>query len=173
MKTKAFKVFLKDGRISGILYPTMQEAFKAHGLKNILRVDEVYVGNANKSSVIPSKDTALIISMRSEEDLKISLDCGYAVTYNCPSAQKIYTGMHYLETSLNTILEGKLVKLARYDKKIHHHWKGPGLHPDKEWKWAIFHKDSQIISREEAENKYGRISGVQGGIGYHKIATSS
>jgi hypothetical protein len=171
VKNKAFKVFLKDGRIPDILYSTMQEAFKTHGLKNILRVDEVAVGKANKSSVMPSKDMALVISMRSEKDLKISLDCGYAVTYNCPSAQKIYDGMSYLETSENSVLEGKLLKLTKYDKLIHHHWKGPGLHPDKEWKWAIFHKDAQIISREEAEKKYGKISGVQGGIGYHNIGS--
>ncbi len=96
------------------------------------------VGKANKSSLKPSKDMALVISMRSEEDLKISLDCGYAVTYNCPSAQKIFDGLSYLETSEKSVLEGKLFKLTQYDKLIHHHWKGPGLHPDKDVEMGYF-----------------------------------
>ena len=45
-------------------------------------------------------------------------------------------------------------------------WKGPGFKPDKIWKWAIFHSNAKIITREEAEAKYGKIPGVQGGIGY-------
>jgi hypothetical protein len=170
MKNTAFKVYLKDGRIPETLFSTIQEAFKVHGVKNILRVDEVPVGKGNKTIIAPNKDLALVISMRSEQDLHISLDCGYAVTYNCPSYKKIYPGMPYFETSEKWVLEGKILKLARYDKLIHHHWKGPGLHPEKEWKWSIFHTQSVIISRDEAEAKYGKFSGVQGGIGYHDVS---
>lgn len=171
MNNKAFKITLHDGRVIDKLFPTLQDAIKELGVKNIKKVEEV---NIKKSStaVTPSKDSALVISMRSEEDLQLSLSCGYAVTYNCPASNRIFPGMKYFETSENTVLEGEIVKLAKYDSLVHHHWKGPGFKPDKVWKWAIFHKNSKIITKEEAEAKYGKIPGVQGGIGYLDLSKS-
>jgi len=165
MNNKAFKITLKEGQVSEKLFATVQDAIKEFGVKNIAKIDEV---NIKKSSVTiaPSRDTALVISMRSEEDLKLSMVCKYAVTYNCPSYKRIFPGMKYFETSEKFVLEGEIVKLAKYDSLVHHHWKGPGLRPDRVWKWAIFHKNSKIISREEAESIYGKMPGVQGGIGY-------
>ena len=171
MNNKAFKITLKEGQVSEKLFATVQDAIKEFGVKNIAKIDEV---NIKKSStaVAPSRDTALVISMRSEDDLKLSLDCKYAVTYNCPSYKRIFPGMKYFETSENFVLEGEIVKLAKYDSLVHHHWKGPGLRPDRVWKWAIFHKNSKIISREEAESIYGKMPGVQGGIGYIDLSKS-
>ena len=171
MNNKAFKITLQDGRVIDKYFSTVQDAIKELGLKNIKKVDEVSIKKTN-ASVIPAKDTALVISMRSEDDLKLSLSCGYAVTYNCPSYKRIFPGMKYFETSEHHVLEGEIVKLAKYDSLLHHHWKGPGFKPDKVWKWAIFHKNSKIISKEEAEAKYGKIPGVQGGIGYLDLSKS-
>ena len=83
-----------------------------------------------------------------------------------------FVGMKYFETSDNFVLEGEIVKLSKYDSILHHHWEGPGFRPDKVWKWAIFHKNSTIITKEEAEAKYGKIPGVQGGIGYLDFSKS-
>lgn len=163
MNNKALKITLHDGRVIDKYYSTLQDAIRELGLKNIKKVDEVTI---KKSRVVPSKDSALVISMRSDEDLQLSLSCGYAVTYNCPASNRIFPGMKYFETSENNVLEAVIVKLAKYDSLVHHHWKGPGFRPNRTWKWAIFHNNSRIISREEAESIYGKMPGVQGGIGY-------
>ena len=151
MNNKGFKITLHDGRVIDKYFATLQDAIKELGLKNIKKADEVTIKKSS-AAVAPSKDSALVISMRSEEDLQLSLSCGYAVTYNCPASSRIFPGMKYFETSENTVLEGEIVKLAKYDSLVHHHWKGLGFKPSKTWKWAIFHKNSKIISREEAES---------------------
>ena len=171
MNNKAFKITLQDGRVIDKYFSTVQDAIKELGVKNIKKVDEVTIKKSN-TTVVPAKDSALVISMRSDNDLQLSLSCCYAVTYNCPSYKRIFPGMKYFETSENNVLEGEIVKLAKYDSLLHHHWKGPGFKPDKVWKWAIFHKNSKIITKEEAEAKYGKIPGVQGGIGYLDLSKS-
>jgi len=171
MNNKAFKITLKEGQVSEKLFATVQDAIKEFGVKNIAKIDEVTIKKSS-TAVTPSRDSALVISMRSEADLKLSMDCKYAVTYNCPSYKRIFPGMKYFETSEKFVLEGEIVKLAKYDSLIHHHWKGPGFKPDKTWKWAIFHSNAKIITREEAEAKYGKIPGVQGGIGYIDLSKS-
>jgi hypothetical protein len=166
MVNKVYKVYLKDGKIPATLYPSFDDAVKAHGLKNIAKVDEVIIKKGNSSSVAQSKDLILVLSSRSDEDLKLSLKCGYAVTYNSPSFKKIFQGMKYLEVSENLVLEGTIVKLDKYDSKLHHDWNSIIPRKQKPWNWAIYHTNSSIIPREEAEGNYGKISGVQGGIGY-------
>lgn len=172
MNNKGFKITLHDGRVIDKYFATLQDAIKELGLKNIKKADEVTIKKSS-AAVAPSKDSALVISMRSEEDLQLSLTCGYAVTYNCPSYKRIFPGMKYFETSENSVLEAEIVKLAKYDSMVHHHWKGPGFKPDKTWKWAIFHINAQMITRADAEAKYGKISGVQGGIGYLNLSKKS
>ena len=112
----------------------------------------------------------IVISARSNEDLEISKDCGYAVMYNCPKRDKIYEGMKYLEVSENYVLEATITKLEKYEKGAHYHWKGPGYKPDKTWKWALFHKNGKIVPRKNVEERYSNpLKGTQGGISYIKI----
>jgi hypothetical protein len=73
--------------------------------------------------------------------------------------------------SENYVLEGEILKLNKFDMKVHQDW--AAIMPSdakKIWKWAIFHTKSAMISRADAEAKYGKISGVQGGIGYINLA---
>jgi hypothetical protein len=113
---------------------------------------------------------ALLISKRSVEDLKMSLSCGYAVTYNCPKRERLYDGMRYLEVSDEQVLVAKVVRIEKYEKGVHHHWKGPGYRPEKEWEWAIFHKDGVIVDRKSVEKEYNNpLKGTQGGISYINV----
>lgn len=165
MEIKQYKVQLKEGICSDI-FNSPQEAMKKFG-SNLARLIE-YQSKVKKETNVPT-DTALLISGRSDDDLETSLDCGYAVMYNCPNKTKLYEGMPYLEVSENNVLEGKVVRLENYSKSLHHHWKGPGYRPEKEWKWAIYHKKSKIIPRSEAVKKYNNsLNGTQGGISYIK-----
>ena len=51
-----------------------------------------------------------------------------------------------------------LYKLDKFDLNVHHDWAAIlPRHSDKFWKWSIYHRNAKIISREEAENKYGKI----------------
>ena len=165
---KQYKVQLLDGKEITTLYETRQEALRAHR-GNIAKLIEV-LPKATKVKVDPPSDElVIVISARSNEDLDISKDCGYAVMYNCPNKTKLYEGMPYLEVSENSVLEGTVIRLESYSKSLHHHWKGPGYRPDKEWKWAIYHKNSKIIPREVAQKKYNNsLNGTQGGISYIK-----
>ena len=165
---KQYKVQLLDGKEITTLYETRQEALRAHR-GNIAKLIEV-LPKATKVKVDPPSDElVIVISARSNEDLDISKDCGYAVMYNCPNKTKLYEGMPYLEVSENSVLEGTVIRLESYSKSLHHHWKGPGYRPDKEWKWAIYHKNSKIIPREAAQKKYNNsLNGTQGGISYIK-----
>lgn len=167
---KHYRVQLLDGKETTTLYETRQEAVRAHR-GNIVKLIEVLPKHTKPKVVAPSNDQlAIVISARSNEDLDISKGCGYAVMYNCPKMDKIYDGMKYLEVSGDYVLEATITKLEKYEKSIHHHWKGPGYKPDKTWKWAIFHKDGKLVSRKSAEERYSNpLKGTQGGISYIKI----
>jgi hypothetical protein len=166
---KFYKVELLDGRVPSVIYETRQEALRAHR-GNIKKLIEVLPKQTKKKVETTSDQLAIVISARSNEDLDISKDCGYAVMYNCPKRDKIYEGMVYLEISDEYVLEATITKLEKYEKSVHHHWKGPGYRPDKVWKWALFHKNGKIISRDSAEKKYNNpLKGTQGGISYIKL----
>ena len=166
---KLYKVQLLDGKESSTLYETRQEALRAHR-GNIAKLIEVLPKETKKKVETTGDQLAIVISARSNEDLDISKDCGYAVMYNCPKRDKIYEGMKYLEVSDEYVLEGVIRKLEKYEKSVHHHWKGPGYRPDKTWKWAMYHKDTKIIPRKLAEQRYGNpLKGTQGGISYIKL----
>jgi hypothetical protein len=166
---KLYKVQLLDGKESSTLFETRQEALRAHR-GNIAKLIEVLPKETKKKIETTSDQLAIVISARSNEDLEISKDCGYAVMYNCPKRDKIYEGMKYLEVSDEYVLEGVIRKLEKYEKTAHHHWKGPGYKPDKTWKWAMYHKDTKIIPRKLAEQRYSNpLKGTQGGISYIKL----
>jgi hypothetical protein len=166
---KLYKVQLLDGKETTKLYETRQEALRAHR-GNISKLIEV-LPRSTKTKPAPIVDElVIVISARSNEDLEISKDCGYAVMYNCPKRDKIYEGMKYLEVSENYVLEATITKLEKYEKGAHHHWKGPGYKPDKTWKWALFHKNGKIVPRKNVEERYSNpLKGTQGGISYIKI----
>ena len=171
MINKLYKVQLKDGKIPTTLYQSIGDAIKAHGAANVVKIDEVAGKKTGSSGVAKSKDLGLVLSSRSDDDLELSIKCGYAVTYNCPSYKKIYQGMKYLEVSDNFVLEGQILKLDKFDIKVHHDWAAIiPRYSEKIWKWSIYHTKAAIISRNEAEVKYGKIPGVQGGIGYINLA---
>ena len=167
---KQYRVQLLDGKEITTLYETRQEAVRAHR-GNINKLIEVLPRHTKPKVVAPTNDQlAIVISARSNEDLNISKDCGYAVMYNCPKMDKIYDGMKYLEVSDEYVLEATITKLEKYEKSVHHHWVGPGYKPDKTWKWALYHKDGKITPRKLVENKYDNtLKGTQGGISYIKI----
>ena len=81
MEVKQYKVQLKEGICSDI-FNSPQEAMKKFG-SNLARLIE-YQSKVKKETNVPT-DTALLISGRSDDDLETSLDCGYAVMYNCPN----------------------------------------------------------------------------------------
>jgi hypothetical protein len=167
MINKLYKVQLKDGKIPATLYQSIGDAMKAHGASNIAKIDEVPAKKGKTTDVAKSKDLVLVLSSRGDDDLELSNKCGYAVTYNCPSYKKIYQGMKYLEVSENYVLEGEILKLDKFDLKVHLDWAAIiPRHTEKLWKWSIYHTKSVLIPRTEAEAKYGKIPGVQGGIGY-------
>jgi hypothetical protein len=167
---KQYRVQLLDGKEITTLYETRQEAVRAHR-GNINKLIEVLPRHTKPKVVAPTNDQlAIVISARSNEDLNISKDCGYAVMYNCPKMDKIYDGMKYLEVSDEYVLEATITKLEKYEKSVHYHWVGPGYKPDKTWKWALYHKDGKITPRKSVENKYDNtLKGTQGGISYIKI----
>jgi hypothetical protein len=166
---KLYKVQLLDGKETTTLYETRQDALRAHR-GNVAKLIEVLPKETKKKVDTTSDQLVIVISARSNEDLEISKDCGYAVMYNCPKRDKIYEGMKYLEVSEDYVLEATITKLEKYEKGAHHHWKGPGYKPDKVWKWALFHKNGKIVSRKNVEERYSNpLKGTQGGISYIKI----
>jgi hypothetical protein len=171
MINKLYKVQLKDGKTVPTFYQSVGDAIKAHGASNIDKIHEVIAKKDPTQEVAKLKDLVLVLSSRNDDDLDLSMKCGYAVTYNCPSYKKIFKGMKYLEVSENYVLEGEILKLNKFDMKVHQDW--AAIMPSdakKIWKWSIFHTKSVMISRADAEEKYGKISGVQGGIGYINLA---
>ncbi len=167
MELKKYKVILKEGICTDI-FDTHMEAAKKFG-SNIDKIIE-FTPPKKKKTDAPTHQ-ALLISARSDEDLDISLDCGYAVMYNCPTKSKLYEGMPYLEVSKNYVLEGRVVRLEKFQKAIHTRWGNivPRF-PDRIWRYTIHHRGSKIISRTEAERKYNNpLNGTQGGISYIKF----
>ncbi len=163
-----YQVVLLNGTTASEYFPTRQDALRAHR-GNISKLVEVVSKQRPSTKSTPATGEALLISKRSKEDLDISLECGYAVTYNCPKKERLYEGMKYLEVADDYVLEAEVVKLERYEKSVHHHWKGPGYRPDKVWEWSIFHKNGRILDRKAAEKKYNNsLKGTQGGISYIK-----
>jgi hypothetical protein len=168
---KRYRVQLLDGKETTTLYETRQDAIRAHR-GNILKLVEVLPKQTTTKVITPpSEQLAIVISARSNEDLNISLDCGYAVMYNSPRKDKIYEGMRYLEVSDEFVLESTIYKLEKYEKSVHTKWGSivPRF-PNKTWKWALFHKNGKLISRKFAEEKYSNpLKGTQGGISYIKL----
>jgi hypothetical protein len=167
---KNYRVQLLDGKETTTLYETRQDAIRANR-GNIAKLIEVLPKHTKPKVSLPTSDQlAIVISKRSNEDLDISKNCGYAVMYNSPKMDKIYEGMKYLEVSGDYVLEATISKLEKYEKSVHPHWKGPGYRPEKTWKWAIFHKNGKITPRKEVEQRYNNpLKGTQGGISYIKI----
>jgi hypothetical protein len=169
MEEILYRVVQLNGLTSNELFKTRQEAIRAHR-GNISKLVEVIPKVTKKTKSDMSSVEALLISKRSNDDLELSLDCGYAVTYNCPKRDRLYNGMRYLEVSDDNVLEAEVVRIEKYEKSVHHHWKGPGYKPNKEWAWAIYHKNGRIVSRKNTEIKYDNsLKGTQGGISYIKI----
>lgn len=169
MEEVNYQVVLLNGSLSSEVYKTRQDAVRAHR-GNISKLVEVVPKTTKRTKTDMSSIEALLISKRSNDDLVTSLECGYAVTYNCPKRDRLYEGMRYLEVSDEQVLEAEVVRIEKYEKGVHHHWKGPGYRPNKEWEWAIYHKRGKIIDRRAAEKKYNNpLKGTQGGISYIKI----
>lgn len=170
IKERMYQVILLDGTSAIGYFDTRQEAIRAHR-GNISKLVEVIPKVTKKTTKVEvSSNEALLISKRSDDDLETSQSAGYSVTYNCPKLDRIFEGMTYLEVSDDKVLEAKMVRLEKYEKSIHHHWKGPGYKPDKEWGWAIYHTGGKIISKSMAKEKYGNpLKGTQGGISYIKL----
>ena len=114
---KQYRVQLLDGREITTLYETRQEALRAHR-GNIAKLIEVLPRATKVKVTPPSDELAIVISARSNDDLEISKDCGYAVMYNCPKRDKIYEGMRYLEVSDEFVLEATITKLEKYEKNL-------------------------------------------------------
>lgn len=170
IKERLYQAVLIDGSSSSELFNTRQDALRAHR-GNILKLVEVLPKpNKKPAQTITTSNEALLISKRNSDDLKTSLGCGYTVTYTCPKTDRLFEGMAYLEASDDQVLEAQVVRIERYEKSIHHHWKGPGFKPEKTWAWAIFHKGGEIIDKRAAQEKYDNsLKGTQGGISYIKI----
>jgi hypothetical protein len=172
IKEKNYQVVLKDGSSPSIYYPSIELALKSNK-GNILRIKEIPLTSPkSKTETLGLIDSGniLLISQRSDEDLDISLECGYAVMYNCPSRNKIFPGMRYLEVSKDKVLEAEIDKLEHYERSIHTRWsKITPRFPDKEWRYVIYHKNGKIRDRKEMEKKYeNSLKGTQGGISYIK-----
>ena len=166
MRLKKIKVIQKNGMTHPQMFDTASEAVKVVGISNICKMEEVNVDVTRKYGPDKNPDEILVISKRSNEDLEISKECGYTVTYNKPSLDKVFEGMVMFEASDENVFITKFTALRSYDRNSHTAWKGPGYRPEKEWEWAIFHQKGEIIPRLVAEEQYGKIPGVQGGIGY-------
>lgn len=169
IQERQYQVVLKNGVTSSEVFQTREDALKANK-GNVLKLVEVIPKPIKKKVETISSDLILLISQRSDEDLDISLECGYAVMYNCPSRNKIYQGMRYLEVSKDKVLEAEILRLEKYERSIHTRWSSivPRF-PDKEWKYVIYHKNGRIRDRKEMEEKYGNsLKGTQGGISYIK-----
>jgi hypothetical protein len=162
---KMYKVHLKNDKFCSELFETPTAALKKYGAANIKKLEEVFSKEPIKAKPT-SSEIVLEISARSLDDLKVSEAAGYTVTYNKPADDKVFEGMKMIETSDEYVLEATMGSIVKYDKLIHSEWKGPGYRPEKEWEWAIYHKNATMITKKEALKKYGKFAGIQGGIGY-------
>jgi len=167
MRVKQFKVELNKGPKVLEHFSTPTAILRKFGASNIKKISEVYVDVDTGSK--NNNEFALEISARDNEDIQRSFDCGYTVSYNKPNEDKVFEGMTYFETSDDSVLVAEFVRWEKYDRMLHSQWVGPGYRPEKEWEWALFHKNAKIVPRSEVEEKYGKIVGRQGGIGYVKL----
>lgn len=162
---KLFKIELKSGKACSEVFETPQTAIRKYGIANISKFIEFHTKDVVAKS--NEKGTAVVLSGRSLEDLNISKRCGYMVSYNRPNPDKVKAGLTMLELSNEFVLETEITSIEKYDKNLHKEWKNiTPFKPGEEWDWAIHHKNSTIITREEAESKWGKLAGIQGGIGY-------
>jgi hypothetical protein len=79
MINKLYKVQLKDGKTVPTLYQSVGDAIKAHGASKIDKIHEVIAKKDASQEVAKSKDLVLVLSSRDDNDLELSLKCGYAV----------------------------------------------------------------------------------------------
>ena len=73
MINKLFKVQLKDGKIPTTLYQSIGDAIKAHGVNNIVKIDEVSAKKKITSEISKALDLILVLSSRSDDDLELSI----------------------------------------------------------------------------------------------------
>jgi len=162
---KLFKIELKSGKACSEVFETPTQAIKKYGIANIAKFIEFHTKDV--VAKITEKDSAVVLSGRSLEDLNISKRCGYMVSYNRPNPDKVKAGLTMLELSDEFVLETEITSIEKYDKSLHKEWSSiTPFKPGEEWDWAIYHKNSNIIPRAEAETKWGKLAGIQGGIGY-------
>lgn len=167
MQEKQYQVVLLNGVISSTLYETRQDAVRANR-GNILKLVEVIPRKKLELQPKENPNEALFISQRSDEDLSISKNCGYAVMYNCPKRDRIFEGMRYLEVSEDHVLEADLVRLEKYERTVHTAWSHvTPRDPKKPWRYVVYHRNAKMITKEEAQKKYNNtLKGTQGGISY-------
>lgn len=166
-----YRIHLKNGRKSEKLYESTKDWIVDYKIQEVLKIEDVKVKSKKKNPRTfelsnNKNDLVLMISKRSKEDVDLSKECGYTVTYNCPSLDKVFIGMKLLEVSNDFVLQAELLDIVEYNKELHTHWKGPGYRPNTEWSCAIFHTNAIVLPRHEVENVYGKLKGTQGGISY-------
>ena len=171
MEKILFRIHLKNGKKSEKLYESTKEWMADFKVHEVLKIEDVKVNSKTKKPKVLELSTIkgdliLLITKRSNEDIGLSSECGYTVTYKTPSFLKVFKGMKFLEVSDNLVLQADLDNIVEYDKEKHIHWKGPGYKPNEEWSCTIFHTNSNVLPRVEAERIYGKLKGTQGGISY-------
>jgi hypothetical protein len=174
MEKILFRIHLKNGKKSEKLYESTKEWMADFKVHEVLKIEDVKVNSKTKKPKVSELSTIkgdliLLITKRSKNDIDLSKECGYTVTYKKPSFIKVFKGMKFLEASDDFVLEAELDNIVEYNKEVHTYWKGPGYKPNEEWSCTIFHINSNVIPREEAEKLYGKLKGTQGGISYLKI----
>jgi len=172
MEKILFRIHLKNGKKSEKLYETSKDWMADFKIHEVLRIEDVKVSSKTKKPKLELSttkgDLILLITKRSNEDIGLSNECGYTVTYKKPSFLKVFKGMKFLEVSDELVLQAELDNIVEYEKEKHIHWKGPGYKPNEEWSCTIFHTNSTVLPREDAEIIYGKLKGTQGGISYLK-----
>jgi hypothetical protein len=167
-----FRIHLKNGKTSEKLYETTKDWMADYKIHEVLKIEDVRLKSKSKKLKLElsttNGDLILLITKRSNEDIGLSNECGYTVTYKTPSFLKVFKGMKFLEVSEDLVLQAELDNIVEYEKEKHIHWKGPGYKPNEEWSCTIFHTNSNVLTREDAEIIYGKLKGTQGGISYLK-----
>jgi hypothetical protein len=167
-----YRIHLKNGKTSEKLYETTKDWMADYKIHEVLKIEDVRLKSKSKKLKLElsttNGDLILLITKRSNEDIGLSNECGYTVTYKTPSFLKVFKGMKFLEVSEDLVLQAELDNIVEYEKEKHIHWKGPGYKPNEEWSCTIFHTNSNVLTREDAEIIYGKLKGTQGGISYLK-----
>ena len=173
MEKILYRIHLKNGKQSEKLYETTKDWMADYKIHEVLKIEDVRLKTKSKKPKVfelstIKNDLILMITKRSKGDINLSNECGYTVTYNSPSMDKVFIGMKFLEVSDDFVLQAELLDIVEYNKEKHTHWKGPGYKPSEEWSCAIFHTNSIVTPRYEVEMIYGKLKGTQGGISYLK-----